>query len=141
MKPDLEEFARMAEAARDALPEPFKRLSADVMVRVADLADQEVLDDLGIDDPMGLLGLYQGVDLTQKSIFDVGDVPDMVWLYRRPILHEWTCGPDDLQHVIDHVLIHEIGHHFGLSDDDMYGLEDEAYDEEGVAEARRPPRG
>ena len=141
MKPDLEEFARMAQAARDALPEPFGHLSADVMVRVADFADQEVLDDLGIGDPMELLGLYQGIDLTQKSIFDATDMPDMVWLYRRPILRTWMTGPDELQHVIDHVLIHEIGHHFGLSDDDMYGLEDEAYEDEGVAELDRPPRG
>ena len=141
MKPDLDEFERLAEAARDALPEPFKRLSADVMVRVADFAEQEVLDDLGIGDPMELLGLYQGIDLTQKSIFDQTDMPDMVWLYRRPILRTWMTGPDELQHVIDHVLIHEIGHHFGLSDDDMYGLEDEAYEDEGVDEADRPSRG
>lgn len=141
MKPDLETFGHMAAAARAALPEPFRKLSADVLVRVADRADPDVLADLGIGDPMELLGLYQGIDLTQKSLFDTSDQPDMVWLYRLPILRTWMAGPDDLQHVIDHVLIHEIGHHFGLSDDDMYGLEDEAYDADGVAERDRPPRG
>ena len=141
LKPDLDAFASMAVAARRALPEPFRSLSADVLVRVADFADEGTLGSLGIEDPMELLGLYEGIDLTAKSLFDTHDQPDMVWLYRRPILRTWMEGPDDLQHVIDHVLIHEIGHHFGLSDDDMYGLEDEAYDEEGVDEGDRPARG
>ena len=131
MKPDLETFEQMAQAAYEELPEPFRRLSQDVMIRVADYADPDVLADLGIGDPMELLGLYQGVDVTQKSLFDVSTQPDMVFLYRCPILRMWQTGPDSLEELVRHVLVHEIGHHFGLSDDDMYGLEDEAYDEEG----------
>ena len=141
LKPDLDAFAAMAVAARQALPEPFRSLSSDVLVRVADFADEGTLTSLGIDDPMELLGLYEGIDLTNKSLFDTHDQPDMVWLYRRPILRTWMEGPDDLQHVVGHVLIHEIGHHFGLSDDDMYGLEDEEYEAEGIEETDRPPRG
>jgi predicted Zn-dependent protease with MMP-like domain len=131
VKPDLDEFREMTMAAYAQLPEPFKSMSADVMIRVADFAEREVLGELGIGDPMDLLGLYQGVDLTAKSLFDASAEPDMVFLYRRPILRMWMTGEDDLESLIEHVLIHEIGHHFGLSDDDMEAIEDAAYAEEG----------
>ena len=131
MKPEMDVFRAMVAEAHEKLPEPFKSAASDVVVRCAELPERDVLDDLGIGDPMELLGLYQGVDLTQKSLFDASGEPDTVFLYRRPILHFWMTGPDDLETIIEHVLVHEIGHHFGLSDDDMYGLEDEAYEEEG----------
>ncbi|MBB4659885.1 metallopeptidase family protein [Parvularcula dongshanensis] len=131
MKPDLETFGKMAQTAYDELPEAFRRMSADVMIRVADFAEDDVLADLEIDDPYDLLGLYHGVDVTQKSLWDVHAQPDMVFLYRRPILRFWQTGPDTLDEIVRHVLVHEIGHHFGLSDDDMYGLEDDAYGEDG----------
>ena len=129
-KPDPDAFGAMVTEAHRTLPEPFKSL-ADVVIRTPDLPTDDVLADLGMDDPMDLLGLYQGVDLTSKSLFDASGEPDTVFLYRLPIIRFWMTGPDSLEEVIEHVLIHEIGHHFGLSDDDMEALEDEAYEEEG----------
>jgi predicted Zn-dependent protease with MMP-like domain len=85
-----------------------------------------VLDSLGIDSPFGLLGLYQGVDLTRQSVLDVQAMPEMIFLYRRPILDYWAEHEDKLGDIIAHVLVHEIGHHFGLSDDDMERIESEA---------------
>lgn len=131
MKPELPEFEEMVKAAFAALPPAFRKMSEDVMIRVADFAEPEVLDDLGIADPYELLGLYQGIDVTSKSLFDIDPHPDMVFLYRKPIIRMWMTGEDSLEEIVTHVLVHEIGHHFGLSDDDMYGLEDDAYDDEG----------
>ena len=130
IKPSPEDFAALVAEAHRVLPEPFRSL-AEVVIRTPDLPDADVLADLGIADPMDLLGLYQGVDLTSKSLFDMSGEPDTVFLYRLPIIRFWMTGPDSLEEVVEHVLVHEIGHHFGLSDDDMEALEDEAYDEEG----------
>ena len=129
-KPGPDDFAAMVAEAHRTLPEPFRSI-ADVVIRTPDLPDEDVLADLGIEHPMDLLGLYQGVDLTSKSLFDASGEPDTVFLCRLPIIRFWMTGPDSLEEVIEHVLVHEIGHHFGLSDDDMEGLEDEAYEEEG----------
>lgn len=85
-----------------------------------------MLDDLGIDSPYDLLGLYAGVDLARKSVMDPGGMPDMVFLYRRPILDYWAEHEDSLGQIVTHVLVHEIGHHFGLSDSDMEHIEAEA---------------
>jgi predicted Zn-dependent protease with MMP-like domain len=98
----------------------------DVIVRVDDFARDEVLDDLGIESPFDLMGLYQGVSLDRKSTADVPREPDMVFLYRRAILDYWAEGTETLGHLVTHVLVHEIGHHFGLSDDDMEKIEMEA---------------
>ncbi|KSB89967.1 hypothetical protein AS593_00390 [Caulobacter vibrioides] len=127
LAPSLDDFAALAKAAFDALPEEFRRLSGDVVFRIDDFAPDEVLDSLGIEDPFELTGLYQGVDLSRRSVLDVGAQPSMVFLYRRPILDEW-CERGDvaLGALIEHVLVHEIGHHFGLSDDDIHRIEDEA---------------
>ena len=130
MRPEPDEFEAMVQAAYEALPPTFRQMASDVVLRCPDLPGRDVLDELGIGDPYDLLGLYQGVDLTRKSLFDVSGEPDTVFLYRLPILRFWMTGPDSLEEVVTHVLVHEIGHHFGLSDDDMYGLEDEAYDAE-----------
>jgi hypothetical protein len=127
LAPSLDDFAALAKAAFDGLPEEFRRLTGDVVFRVDDFATDEVLDSLGIEDPFELTGLYQGVDLSRRSVLDVGAQPSMVFLYRRPILDEW-CERGDvaLGALIEHVLVHEIGHHFGLSDDDIHRIEDEA---------------
>jgi len=127
LAPSLDDFAALAKAAFDALPEEFRRLTGDVIFRIDDFATDEVLDSLGIEDPFELTGLYQGVDLSRRSVLDVGAQPSMVFLYRRPILDEW-CERGDvaLGELIEHVLVHEIGHHFGLSDDDIHRIEDEA---------------
>ncbi|MDI1365355.1 MAG: metallopeptidase family protein [bacterium] len=127
LAPSLDDFAALAQAAFKALPDEFRDRAGDVVIRVDDFATDEVLDDLGIEDPFELSGLYQGVDLGRRSVFDTGVQPSRVFLYRRPILDEWTeRGDVTLGELIAHVLVHEIGHHFGLSDDDIHRIEDDA---------------
>jgi predicted Zn-dependent protease with MMP-like domain len=121
--PELTDFEDMAEAAWSRLPEAFRARAGDVLIRVEDYATDEVLDALGIDDPLDLSGLYHGVSLDKKSFSDLPSQPDMVFLYRLPILHEWAESGVTLGDLITHVLVHEIGHHFGLSDDDMARIE------------------
>jgi len=123
--PSLLELDAMAQAAYRRLPQRFRALTGGVLIRVEDLPTDEVLDSLGIDSPFDLLGLYSGVDLARKSVMDVSAVPDMVFLYRRPILDYWAEHEETLGAILTHVLIHEIGHHFGLSDDDMERIEAE----------------
>jgi predicted Zn-dependent protease with MMP-like domain len=120
LAPSLEDIARLAEAAFAELPEAFRRLAGEVLFRVDDFPDEEVLDALGIQDPFELTGLYQGVDLGQRSI--LGPAPESSWifLYRRPLLDEWADRGDvTLAELVSHVLVHEIGHHFGLSDEQI----------------------
>ena len=126
LPPTLEDFAALAEAALKSLPQPFKSMVGEVQMRILDFAEDEVLDELGIEDPFQLTGLYQGPDLRTRSLFDPAPRPSMVFLYRRAILDEW-CEHADVQlgELIAHVLIHEIGHHFGLSDDDIDRAEGE----------------
>ena len=122
--PSLDEFTALAEAALRALPQPFRDLAQGVRMRVADFPEDEVLDELGIEDPFELTGLYQGVDLTRQSVLDPAPIPSEVHLYRRPILDEWAeNGEATLGEMVAHVLVHEIGHHFGLSDDDIDAAE------------------
>jgi predicted Zn-dependent protease with MMP-like domain len=122
--PSLDEFAGLAETAYARLPEPFRRMAGDVVFRVQDFADDETLDALGIEDPFELTGLYQGVDLGRRSVLDLAPMASMVFLYRRPILDEWTeHGEITLGELVAHVLVHEIGHHFGLSDAQIHAIE------------------
>ena len=124
--PSLDDFAALAEAAFAALPAEFRAMAGEVVVRIEDFADDGVLDDLGIEDPFELTGLYQGVDLTRRSMSDPAPQASMVFLYRRPILDEWVeRGDVTLGELINHVLVHEIGHHFGLSDDAIDAIDDE----------------
>ena len=125
--PSLDDFAAIARAAYDGLPDPFRRLAGDAVIRITDFAEEDVLADLGIKDAFELTGLYQGVDLSRRSVHDSALHPSMVFLYRRPILDEWAeRGDVSLEDLITHVLVHEIGHHFGLSDDDIDAIEDKA---------------
>jgi predicted Zn-dependent protease with MMP-like domain len=125
--PSLEDFEAIGRIAYDGLPEAFRRLIGEVVIRVADFPEDEVLDDLGIESEYGLLGLFQGVGLAHDAATPAtGQMPNMIWLYRRPILDYWAEHEETLGHVIGHVLIHEIGHHFGLSDDDMEAIEEAA---------------
>ena len=117
--PSLADFEQMAAAAWEKVPPGFREMARDVVIRVEDFATDEVLDELGIEDPFELTGLYQGVSLDQKSVSDIPHEPDLVFLYRLPILDEWISGEEELGHLIAHVLVHEIGHHFGFSDEDM----------------------
>ena len=122
--PSLDDVAALADAAFQALPEAFRKLAGDVVFRVDDFPSEEVLDDLGVEDPFGLTGLYQGVSLAGRSVFDPAPQQSMVFLYRRPILDEWAeHGEITLEELVAHVLVHEIGHHFGLSDADIAAIE------------------
>lgn len=121
-----DDFAAIAGRVYDSLPMPFRQLSANVIIQIADFPDDDTLAALKINSPYGLLGLYHGVDLLQKTGFDTLPHQDRVFLYRQPILRFWQEGHDSLERVIQHVLVHEIGHHFGLSDDDMNAIEDES---------------
>lgn len=123
--PTLADFESMAQAAWNKLPAEFRQMAGDVLIRIEDFATEEVLDSLDIEDPFDLTGLYQGVSLDKKSVLDAPQEPDMVFLYRRPILDEWASGDEELGHLVAHVLVHEIGHHFGFSDDDMETVEAE----------------
>jgi predicted Zn-dependent protease with MMP-like domain len=124
--PSLAEFERIAGSVYRRLPARFRALTSELVIRIEDFPTDEVLDSLGIQSPFDLLGLYSGVDLSRKSVMDVTSAPDMVFLYRRPILDYWAEHDETLGHIITHVLVHEIGHHFGLSDADMERIESEA---------------
>ena len=124
LAPSLDDFAALADAAFAALPEAFRERAGEVVFQVADFADEAVLDEMGIEDAFELTGLYHGVDLAHRSLFDPQPAVSMVFLYRRPILDEWAeRGDVTLGALIGHVLVHEIGHHFGLSDDDIDAIE------------------
>ena len=124
--PSLAEFEDIATAAYKRLPSRFRALTGDLLIRIEDFPTEDVLDSLGIQSAFDLLGLYQGVDLSRKSVLDSGSIPDMVFLYRRPILDYWAEHEETLGAIITHVLVHEIGHHFGLSDADMERIGQEA---------------
>ena len=122
--PSLDDLAALAQAAFLALPEAFRTLAGEVIFRVDDFPADEVLDDLGIEDPFGLTGLYQGVHIGHRSDFGPAAPPSMVFLYRRPILDEWAeHGEVTLEELVARVLIHEIGHHMGLSDAQIEAIE------------------
>ena len=125
--PSLDDFARLARAAFDALPEPFRKAAGEVVFRIDDFADERTLEDLGIEDPFELTGLYHGVDIGRRDSLGPAAEPSRVFLYRRPILDEWCeRGDVGLDEMIAHVLIHEIGHHFGLDDDQIHAIEEGA---------------
>jgi predicted Zn-dependent protease with MMP-like domain len=121
--PDLGEFEELAALAWERLPPEFRALCSGVVIRIEDFAVEEVLRELGLESPFDLMGLYQGVSLDKKSVMDVPRGPDMVFLYRRALLDYWAEGNETLGHLVTHVLVHEIGHHFGLSDADMEHIE------------------
>ena len=122
--PSLDEIEALARAALTRLPEPFSSHLADIVLRVDDFADDETLAELGIEDPFSLSGLYEGLPLGLKEGGAVAPMPDRIRLFRQPILDEWIeRGNESLEHLVAHVLIHEVGHHFGLSDADMAALE------------------
>lgn len=130
--PSLAEFEVMAAQAWERLPGHFRQMCGDLVIRVEDFAIEEVLDELGIESEFDLMGLYQGLSLDKKSVADVPREPDMVFLYRRAILDYWVSeGEETLGDIVTHVLVHEIGHHFGFSDEDMEDIESEALEQGG----------
>ena len=124
--PSLTEMEVMAHDIFERLPAQFRKLCECVIIRVDDFPTEEVLDEMECESEFDLLGLFQGVGLPQQSFGDVARLPNLVWLYRRPILDYWAEHDERLGHIVRHVLIHEIGHHFGLSDADMEAIEADA---------------
>jgi predicted Zn-dependent protease with MMP-like domain len=121
--PSLAEIEAMAEATRADLPPAFRAPAAAVVLRVEDFAADAVLDAMRIEDPFELTGLYEGVPLTEKSVFEPSG-PDVIWLFRRAILDEWVGRGDvALDALVAHVFVHELAHHFGWSDDDIASID------------------
>ncbi len=121
--PSLAELEVLAEVAFRRLPQKFRALCEGLVIRVDDFPTDEVLDDLGAQTEFDLLGLFQGVGLPFRSESAPVQMPNMIWLYRRPILDYWAEHDETLGAIVTHVLVHEIGHHFGLSDDDIAAIE------------------
>lgn len=125
--PTLEDFEAMADAAFARLPQEFRALCEGVIIRIEDFPDDDVLDEMKCESEFDLLGLFQGRGLAQRGASaQTGEFPNMVWLYRRPILDYWSSHEETLGAIVTHVLVHEIGHHFGFSDEDMENIENRA---------------
>jgi predicted Zn-dependent protease with MMP-like domain len=129
--PDAAAIERLAEAAIARLPERFRRHLTNVVLRIEDFADDEVLEALGIEDPFEVSGLYSGRSMREENSWASGELPPMVHLYRLPLLDEWVETGVSLEELITHVIVHEIGHHFGFSDADMHAIEDAPEGEAG----------
>ena len=123
--PSAEEIAAIARDAMARLPEPFAGHLAHVVLQVDEYADEALLADLGIKHPLDLSGVYEGIPIGQRSIETSGSLPDRIRLFRQAILAEWAEEGEPFEHLVRHILIHEVGHHFGLSDEDMHRLEDQ----------------
>ncbi|MCF8483937.1 MAG: metallopeptidase family protein [Rhodobacteraceae bacterium] len=118
--PDLSLIEQMAHEAVVSLPLPYRAAASQIVLRIEDFAPQDMLEAMGMQDPFALTGLYEGVPLTDKSVMDPSFHPDVIWLFRRPILDEWAeRGTVSLQELVTHVLVHELAHHFGWSDEDI----------------------
>jgi predicted Zn-dependent protease with MMP-like domain len=124
--PSADEMEAIARRVLDSLPEPFAESLRDVVLLIEDFADDATLAAMDIEDPFDLTGIYEGIPVTERSVEHSGTMPDRIRLFRRPILDEWADGDDTLEHLVAHVLVHEVGHHFGLSDEAMHALEEAA---------------
>ena len=121
---DIDAITRYAEAALTGLPRPFRELSQDVLLNVVDWPDDNMLNELGIDNRLDLTGLYEGIPLTEKSTSDPAPFPDQVWLFAEPILAEWRERKSvSLEDLVTHIVVHEIAHHFGWSDDEIAAID------------------
>jgi predicted Zn-dependent protease with MMP-like domain len=123
--PTSAEIEAIARATLDRLPSPFAESLGDVVLLIDEVASAETARSLGLKHPMQLSGLYQGVPLNRQSVQMSGTLPERITLYRQPILAEWRSSGVSLEQLVSHIVIHEVGHHFGFSDDDMHALEDE----------------
>ena len=124
--PSAEEIEAIARDALARLPEPFSSHLAHVVLQVDEYADDALLAEMGIDHPLDLTGVYEGIPMGQRSVETSGTLPDRIRLFRQAILAEWAEEGERFEHLVGHILIHEVGHHFGLSDEDMHALEDRA---------------
>jgi len=120
---DIEEIARRT---LDRLPSPFTESLGDVILLIEEVADPATAHSVGLRNPMQLSGLYEGISLNHRSVQQSGTLPERITLYRRPIVAEWWSTRVSLEQLVSHIVIHEVGHHFGFSDDDMHELEDQA---------------
>jgi predicted Zn-dependent protease with MMP-like domain len=123
--PTAEEIEAIARAALVTLQAPYADHLKNIVLQVDEEAEAELLAELGIDHPLDLTGVYEGLPIGERSVEHSGTMPDRVRLFRRAILDEWITDGEDFEHLVRHILIHEVGHHFGLSDDDMHALEEE----------------
>ena len=123
--PSADEIEAIARAAMSGLPEPFASHLGAVVLQVDELGEPELLAELGIDHPLDLTGVYEGIPIGEKSVDAPSQLPDRIRLFRRAILDEWVEEGEDFEHLIRHILIHEAGHHFGLSDEAMHALEEQ----------------
>jgi len=124
--PSAEEIEAIARDAMARLPEPFASHLAAVVLQIDQYADDALLEELGIEHPLDLTGVYEGIPIGQRSVETSGTLPDRIRLFRQAILAEWAEEGEPFEHLVRHILIHEVGHHFGLSDADMHALEDQA---------------
>ena len=124
--PDAGVIEQLARQAIAAMPDLFRQHLEGVAIQIDDFATPQVLQELGIEDPWELTGLYEGHAMTQQSVWSSGDLPPVIRLYRKPLLAEWVETGVALDALISHVIVHEAGHHFGFSDDEMHAIEDEA---------------
>ena len=124
--PSLVEIEVLADAVFAQLPKRFRDLCEGVVIQIDDFPSDQVLDEMGAQSEFDLLGLFQGVGLPFRSESAPVQMPNMIWLYRRPILDYWAEHDETLGAIVKHVLVHEIGHHFGLSDADMTAIEEAA---------------
>ena len=124
LPPSLADIEELAQRSLDTIPRRLKRHLGPLVISVEEFPDEETEEAMGLDSPFDILGLYRGVALPHKSVGDLRPDPDMVFLYRRPILDYWCETSEDLIRLVRHVLIHEIGHHFGFSDEDMARIEE-----------------
>ncbi len=123
--PTLDEIEAIARAAIAGLPDPFAAHLGEIVLNGEVVDDEELLAAMGIDHPLDLTGIYEGIPLSERSVEHSGTLPDRIRLFRRAILDEWIEQGEGLEHLVRHVLVHEVGHHFGLSDDDMHALEEQ----------------
>jgi predicted Zn-dependent protease with MMP-like domain len=122
--PDLALIERLAQQAIQALPDPFREAACQIILRIEDFAPEEVIEAMDLNDPFELTGLYDGTPLTERSVMDQPTHPDVIWLFRRPILDEWADrGNVGLAELVTHVLVHEVAHHFGWSDDQIAAID------------------
>ena len=124
--PTADTIDALARETLAKLPSPFRESLDDIVLVIEELVDADTARSLGLDNPMQLSGLYQGVPLNHQSVSQSGVLPERITLYRRPIVAEWQATRFSLEQIVSHIVIHEIGHHFGFSDDDMHALEREA---------------
>jgi predicted Zn-dependent protease with MMP-like domain len=125
-KPTTEDIDAIARRTLDRLPTPFAESLGDIVLAIEEVTDGETARHLGLDHPMQLSGLYEGVSLNHRSVDQSGTLPERITLYSRPILAEWRSTRFSLEQIVSHIVIHEVGHHFGFSDEDMHALERQA---------------